>query len=100
MGREARNTGGEMVPIGAVASLQEATNPYHIPRYNLYPVAEVQGLAAPGVATGTALKRMETLAAEVLPPGKVGVFCRVAGPADAPVVLLPHLATQLAEPAS
>ena len=33
------------------------------------PAAEVQGVAAPGVATGTALQRMETLAAQVLPPG-------------------------------
>jgi multidrug efflux pump subunit AcrB len=40
-----------------------------VPRYNLYPAAEVQGVAAPGVATGTALHRMEELAAQVLPPG-------------------------------
>ena len=40
-----------------------------MPRYNLYPAAEVQGVAAPGVATGTALHRMEELAAQVLPPG-------------------------------
>ena len=33
------------------------------------PAAEVQGVAAPGVATGTALQRMEELAAQVLPPG-------------------------------
>jgi multidrug efflux pump subunit AcrB len=35
----------------------------------LYPAAEVQGVAAPGIATGTALHRMEVLAAQVLPPG-------------------------------
>ncbi len=40
-----------------------------MPRYNLYPAAEVQGVAAPGVATGTALQRMEQLAQQVLPPG-------------------------------
>jgi hydrophobe/amphiphile efflux-1 (HAE1) family protein len=66
---KARNTAGEMVPIGTVADLQKTTIPYRVPRYNLYPAAEVQGVAAPGVATGTALHRMEELARQVLPPG-------------------------------
>jgi hydrophobe/amphiphile efflux-1 (HAE1) family protein len=68
-GLKARNVAGEMVPIGTVADLKDATIPYRVPRYNLYPAAEVQGVAAPGVATGTALRRMEELAREVLPPG-------------------------------
>ena len=66
---KARNSAGEMVPIGSVAELKSVTVPYRVPRYNLYPAAEVQGVAAPGVATGTALHRMEELAAQVLPPG-------------------------------
>src|SRR5262249_5747983 len=33
------------------------------------PAAEVQGVAAPGIATGTALQRMEELAHQVLPKG-------------------------------
>jgi hydrophobe/amphiphile efflux-1 (HAE1) family protein len=69
MGLKARNASGEMVPIGTVAQLRNTTIPYRVPRYNLYPAAEVQGVAAPGVATGTALHRMEELAAQVLPPG-------------------------------
>ena len=43
--------------------------PYRVPRYNLFPAAEVQGVAAPGVATGTALHRMEELAHQILPKG-------------------------------
>jgi hydrophobe/amphiphile efflux-1 (HAE1) family protein len=66
---KARNTSGEMVPIGTVAQLSTKTIPYRVPRYNLFPAAEVQGVAAPGVATGTALHRMEELAHEVLPRG-------------------------------
>src|SRR6202008_2942017 len=66
---KARNGSGEMVPIGTVARLQEKTIPYRVPRYNLFPAAEVQGVAAPDVATGTALERMEELAHQVLPPG-------------------------------
>ena len=58
-----------MVPIGTVADVKNMTSPYRVPRYNLNPAAEVQGVAAPGVATGTALHRMEELAAQVLPPG-------------------------------
>ena len=68
-GLKARNALGEMVPIGTVARLKDTTIPYRVPRYNLFPAAEVQGVAAPGVATGTALHRMEELAQQVLPPG-------------------------------
>jgi hydrophobe/amphiphile efflux-1 (HAE1) family protein len=64
-----RNTSGEMVPVGSVASLHDETAPYRIPRYNLYPAADVLGAAAPGVASGTAMARMEVLAKQVLPPG-------------------------------
>jgi hydrophobe/amphiphile efflux-1 (HAE1) family protein len=66
---KARNASGEMVPIGTVAQPRSKTIPYRVPRYNLFPAAEVQGVAAPGVATGTALRRMEELAHQVLPKG-------------------------------
>src|SRR6201988_2654480 len=64
-----RNASGEMVPIGTVAQPGDTTIAYRVPRYNLFPAAEVQGVAGPGGATGTALQRMEELAAQVLPPG-------------------------------
>jgi HAE1 family hydrophobic/amphiphilic exporter-1 len=63
----ARNASGSMVPIGTVARFSTVTAPYRVPRYNLYPAAEVMGAAAPGVATGTALAHMERLAQQVLP---------------------------------
>ena len=66
---KARNSSGEMVPIGTVARIKDETAPYRVPRYDLFPAAEVMGVAAPGVATGTALHRMEELAHQVLPPG-------------------------------
>jgi hydrophobe/amphiphile efflux-1 (HAE1) family protein len=66
---KARNTSGEMVPIGTVAQLKDDTIPYRVPRYNLFPAAEVQGVAASAVASGTALHRMEELAHQVLPKG-------------------------------
>ncbi len=64
-----RNTSGEMVPVGSVATLHDETAPYRIPRYNLYPAADVLGAAAPGVASGTAMARMKVLARQVLPAG-------------------------------
>jgi hydrophobe/amphiphile efflux-1 (HAE1) family protein len=66
---KARNASGEMVPVGTVARLKSENAPYRVPRYDLFPAAEVMGVAAPGVATGTALHRMEELAHDVLPPG-------------------------------
>jgi hydrophobe/amphiphile efflux-1 (HAE1) family protein len=64
-----RNSSGEMVPVGTVARLKYENAPYRVPRYDLFPAAEVMGVAAPDVATGSALHRMEELAREVLPPG-------------------------------
>jgi len=64
-----RNDAGEMVPIGSVASIEHNTIAYRVPRFNLYPAAEVQGAAAPGVATGDALRKMEELAQKTLPQG-------------------------------
>ena len=64
-----RNASGEMVPISSVATFEDQTKPYRVPRYNLYPSAEIIGSAAPGVASGTAIKEMEKLANQVLPSG-------------------------------
>src|SRR3546814_19149514 len=58
-----------MVPLGAIASFQDITGPYRVPRYNLYPAAEVQGATLPGYSTGYALTAMEEIAAERLPAG-------------------------------
>ena len=62
-----RNATGEMVPIGTVATFKNRSAPYRVPRYNLYPAAEIMGAAAPGVASGTAMKRIAELARQVLP---------------------------------
>jgi HAE1 family hydrophobic/amphiphilic exporter-1 len=64
-----RNTQGEMVPLGSVASFQDRTGPYRVSRYNLYPAAEIQGSTGPGFSSGDALSAMERLAAERLPDG-------------------------------
>ncbi len=64
-----RSSSGEMVPLGSVASFQEITGPYRMPRYNLFPAAEVQGATLPGFSTGQAIAAMEALLATSLPSG-------------------------------
>ena len=64
-----RNGSGQMVPIGSVTTFRDITGPYRVPRYNLYPAAEVQGSLLPGYSTGYALAAMEKIAAEHLPDG-------------------------------
>ncbi len=65
----ARNARGDMVPIGSVATFRDTIGPNRVARYNLYPAAELQGDVRPGVSTGAALDRIETLAASTLKPG-------------------------------
>lgn len=64
-----RNAGGDMVPVGTVASFKDQAAPYRVPRYNLFPASEILGAAAPGFASGTAMQRIEELAKQVLPVG-------------------------------
>ncbi|WP_428485888.1 efflux RND transporter permease subunit [Rhodopila sp.] len=64
-----RNASGGMVPLGSVASFDYVTGPYRVPRYNLFPAAEVQGGTVPGVSSSYALAAMEKLAAQRLPAG-------------------------------
>ena len=65
----ARSNAGDMVPLGAVATFREITSPYRVPRYNLFPAAEVQGATLPGFSTGQAIAAMEQLVAANLPAG-------------------------------
>jgi hydrophobe/amphiphile efflux-1 (HAE1) family protein len=64
-----RSATGEMVPLGSVATFQESTGPFRVPRYNLYPSAEVQGSTRPGFSTGQTIAAMEALLKERLPAG-------------------------------
>ena len=64
-----RNSKGTMVPLQAVASLRNVTGPQVITRYNNYRSVTVNGIPAPGVASGTALAAMADISAKALPPG-------------------------------
>ena len=64
-----RGTSGETVPLGSFTTVQDVSGPYRVPRYNLYPAAELDGSPAPGYSQGQAIDLMQKLAAETLPPG-------------------------------
>ncbi len=64
-----RGSGGQMVPLQAIASTRLILGPQAVTRYNNYRAVIVNGSSAPGVSTGTALSAMERLSASVLPAG-------------------------------
>ena len=63
-----RSNALDMVPLGAVATFRDITGPYRVPRYNLFPAAEVQGSTLPGFSTGQAITAMERILSN-LPSG-------------------------------
>ncbi len=64
-----RNSSGDAVPLGSFTTVRDVSGPYRVPRYNLYPAAELDGAAAPGYSQGQAMEIMQKLAAETLPDG-------------------------------
>lgn len=66
---KARSDTGEMVPLGSIATFRTISAPDRVPRYNLYPTAEVIGGAVPSVSSGAALSIVEEIAARTLPDG-------------------------------
>ena len=60
---------GDTVPLGSFTTVRDVSGPYRVPRYNLYPAAELDGAPAPGFSQGQAIELMEKLAAETLPQG-------------------------------
>src|SRR5579884_847024 len=66
---QVRNQNGDTVPLGSFTTVRDMSGPYRVPRYNLYPAAEIDGAAAPGYSQGEAIQIMDKLAAETLPDG-------------------------------
>lgn len=57
-----RNANGDMVMLGSVVDFKDISGPDRVARYNLYPTAELQGEARPGVSSATAINAMKKLA--------------------------------------
>jgi HAE1 family hydrophobic/amphiphilic exporter-1 len=64
-----RSDSGQMVPLDNLITVAESAGPPVITRYNLFRAVEIDGSAAPGVSSGTALASMEKLATENMQHG-------------------------------
>ena len=64
-----QNKKGEMVSMRTLADVRLVLGPQMVTRYNNYRAVIVNGSAAPGYSTGTALDAMEKLSASSLPAG-------------------------------
>ncbi|MGD8868409.1 MAG: multidrug efflux RND transporter permease subunit [Gemmatimonadales bacterium] len=64
---EVRNTHGEMIPIGTLASIRDTVGPQNINRFNLFRSATLTGGPGSGYSEGQATDEIERLAGQVLP---------------------------------
>lgn len=64
---EVRNAAGDRVPLGTLVTVRNDTGPPVVNHYNLYPSAEINGNAAPGVSSGQSIAVMNRLAGDNLP---------------------------------
>ena len=62
-----KGSGGQMVPLSALARVQHTSGPELVERFNNAPAAKVLGGAAPGYSSGQAIALMEQLAEKHLP---------------------------------
>ncbi len=64
-----RSQTGQMVPLGALASVSDTTGPAMVLRYNGFAAAAIDGMALPGVSSSDAIRTVERVVAENLPFG-------------------------------
>ncbi|MBC7924224.1 MAG: efflux RND transporter permease subunit, partial [Bryobacteraceae bacterium] len=64
-----RNSGGAMVPLSTLASIDASTGPDVIYRYNRFRAVQILGGPAPGYSSGQASNAMQEVAEKTLPPG-------------------------------
>jgi multidrug efflux pump len=64
-----RNGAGEMVPLGALMTVEPSFGPTRVTRYNGYPSADVNGAPNPGFSSSQAEAEIEGLLQRTLPRG-------------------------------
>jgi multidrug efflux pump len=62
-----RNADGDMVPLGALATVRDEVGPVFVLRYNMNTATAINGAVLPTVSTGTVIDKMERLADRELP---------------------------------
>jgi HAE1 family hydrophobic/amphiphilic exporter-1 len=65
----ARSDTGAMVSLDNLVKVTQTTTPSVITHYNLFRSAEINGAAAPGLSSGTAIAAMDELSRKALPQG-------------------------------
>jgi multidrug efflux pump len=63
-----RNSNGDTVPLAAVTKTSSRTGPEFTLRYNEYRSAQINATAAPGYSTAQAMKALEEVFRETMPP--------------------------------
>ena len=63
-----RNATGEMVPLSALTRFESGNGPEFTMRFNEYRSAQLNGGAAPGYSTNQAMKALEEVFAQTMPP--------------------------------
>jgi HAE1 family hydrophobic/amphiphilic exporter-1 len=63
------NNASNMVPLAAVTSVKAAQGPEFTMRYNLHQSAQINASAKPGYSSAQAMKALEDVFAETMPPG-------------------------------
>ncbi len=63
-----KSNDGNLIPLSALLNFKRVIGAEIITRFNLFPAANVVGYPAFGYSSGDAIKAMEEIAAEVLPP--------------------------------
>jgi multidrug efflux pump len=66
---KAKNSRGEMVPLGAVMTVEPTFGPTRVTRYNGYPSADINGAPNPGFSSGQAEGEIESILKKSLPLG-------------------------------
>ncbi len=63
------NSSSNMVPLAAVTSVKSTQGPEFTMRYNLHEAAQINASAKPGYSSAQAMKAMEEVFDETMPPG-------------------------------
>ncbi len=64
---QVRNNQGQMVQLGALATIREISGPIFVNRYNLYTAASVTGSLRPGSSSGDVIAAVDKIADQTLP---------------------------------
>jgi multidrug efflux pump len=62
-----RNASGDMVPLGALATIRDEQGPVFVLRYNMLTATAINGAVMPNVSSGSVIETMERLCKKELP---------------------------------